>query len=105
MLDLSGNGAAQARDYFGEEEDAMDYDLSPQQRHWRGLARDFAQGTIRPQAETLDREQRFPYAIIHAMADLGLLGLSLPEEYGGSGGDFISLCLAIEEISRADTSV
>ena len=83
----------------------MDFDLTDEERRWRALARDFAQGTIRPRAEELDREQRFPYDIIAEMAHLGLLGLTLPEEYGGSGGDFISYCLAIEEISRADTSV
>jgi butyryl-CoA dehydrogenase len=53
----------------------------------------------------LDREQRFPYDIIAEMARLGLMGLTLPEEYGGSGGDFVGYNLALEEISRADTSV
>ena len=83
----------------------MDFDLTAEQQRWRTLARDYAQGTIRPRAEQLDREQRFPYDIVADLARLGLLGLTLPEEYGGSGGDFLSYCLAIEEISRADTSV
>ncbi len=83
----------------------MDFDLTPQQRHWRDLARDYAQRVIRPRAEELDREQRFPYDIIAEMAELGLMGLTLPEEYGGTGGDFVAYNLALEEISRADTSV
>jgi butyryl-CoA dehydrogenase len=83
----------------------MDFDLTERQRHWRDLARDYAQGAIRPRAEELDREQKFPYDIIAEMARLGLLGLTLPEEWGGAGGDFVGYCLALEEISRADTSV
>ena len=83
----------------------MNFDLTDEQRRWRDLARDFAQGEVRPRAEQLDREQKFPYDIVSAMAGLGLMGLTLPEEYGGSGGDFVGYCLALEEISRADTSV
>ncbi|HEX2033810.1 MAG TPA: acyl-CoA dehydrogenase family protein [Chloroflexota bacterium] len=83
----------------------MDFDLTAEQRRWRELARDYAQGVIRPRAAQLDREQRFPYDIIADLARLGLMGLTLPPEYGGSGGDFIAYCLVIEELSRADTSV
>jgi short-chain 2-methylacyl-CoA dehydrogenase len=83
----------------------MNFDPTDEQRRWRDLARDFAQGEIRPRAADLDREQRFPYDIVADMARLGLMGLSLPEEYGGSGGDFVAYNLALEEISRADTSV
>ncbi len=83
----------------------MNFDPTDEQRRWRDLARDFAQGEIRPRAAQLDREQRFPYDIVAEMARLGLMGLTLPEEYGGSGGDFVSYNLALEEISRADTSV
>jgi short-chain 2-methylacyl-CoA dehydrogenase len=83
----------------------MDFDLTAEQRHWRDLARDFAQGVVRPRAAELDREAAFPYGIVAEMARLGLLGLTLPYEYGGSDGDFVSYCLALEEISRADTSV
>lgn len=83
----------------------MNLDPSESQRRWRDLARDFAQGEIRPRAEQLDREQKFPYDVVAGMADLGLMGLTLPEEYGGSGGDSVGYCLALEEISRADTSV
>src|SRR3712207_2917662 len=84
---------------------AMNFDPTDEQRRWRDLARDFAQSAIRPRAAQLDREQRFPYDIVAEMAGLGLMGLTLPEEYGGSGGDFVAYNLALEEISRADTSV
>ena len=83
----------------------MNFDPTAEQRRWRDLARDFAQAEIRPRAAELDREQRFPYDIVAEMARLGLMGMTLPEEYGGSGGDFVSYNLALEEISRADTSV
>ena len=83
----------------------MNFDLTDQQRRWQSLARDFAEGVIRPRAEQLDREQKFPYDIVAEMAELGLMGLTLPEEYGGSSGDFVAYNLALEEISRADTSV
>jgi short-chain 2-methylacyl-CoA dehydrogenase len=83
----------------------MNFDLTDEQRRWRDLARDFAQGEIKPRAERLDREQRFPYDLIAEMSRLGLMGLTLPEDYGGSGGDFVAYNLALEEISRADTSV
>ena len=77
----------------------MNFDLTAEQRRWRDVARDFAQNEIRPRAEQLDREQKFPYDIVSAMASLGLMGLTLPEEYGGSGGDFVGYCLALEETS------
>ena len=83
----------------------MNFDPTDEQRRWRDLARDFARGEIRPRAQQLDREQKFPYEIVAEMAPLGLMGLTLPEEYGGSGGDFVAYNLALEEISCADTSV
>src|SRR5918995_5577099 len=83
----------------------MNFDPTEGQLRWRDLARDFARSEIEPRAAAMDREQRFPYDIIAEMARLGLMGLTLPEEYGGSGGDFIAYNLALEEISRADTSV
>src|SRR5215210_101170 len=89
----------------GIRRSSMNFDPSDEQRRWRDLARDFAQGEIRPRAAELDREQKFPYDIVAEMASLGLMGLTLPEEYGGSGGDFVAYNLALEEISRADTSV
>jgi short-chain 2-methylacyl-CoA dehydrogenase len=83
----------------------MNFDLTDEQRRWRDLARDFAQGEIRPRASQLDKEQKFPYDIVAEMTDLGLMGMTVPEEYGGSDGDFVTYNLALEEISRADTSV
>ncbi len=83
----------------------MNFDPTDEQRRWRDLAREYAQGEIRPRAEALDREQNFPYDIVGRMSDLGLMGLTVPEEYGGSGGDFVGYNLALEEICRADTSV
>ena len=87
------------------EETVLNFDPTEEQTRWRNLARDFAQSEIRPRAESLDREQKFPYDIVSDMAGLGLMGLTLPEEYGGSGGDFVAYNMALEEISRADTSV
>src|ERR671914_232744 len=89
----------------GIRRNTVNFDATEEQRQWRDLARDFAQGEIRPRAADLDREQKFPYDIVADMARLGLMGLTLPEEYGGSGGGFVSYNLALEEISRADTSV
>jgi short/branched chain acyl-CoA dehydrogenase len=83
----------------------MNFDLTGEQKRWRDLAREFARGEIGPRAERLDREQKFPYGLIAEMSRLGLMGLTLPEEYGGSGSDFVAYNLALEEISRADTSV
>jgi short/branched chain acyl-CoA dehydrogenase len=83
----------------------MNFDPTDEQRRWRDLARDFAQEEVRPRAAELDRKQKFPYGIVSGMGRLGLLGLTLPEEYDGSGGDFVAYNLALEEISRADTSV
>src|SRR5215217_6893902 len=83
----------------------VNFDPTDEQRRWRDLARDFAQGEIRPRAAQLDREQKFPYDIVAKMTDLGFMGITVPEEYGGSGGDFVTYNLALEEISRADTSV
>jgi short-chain 2-methylacyl-CoA dehydrogenase len=85
--------------------EVMNFDTTDEQKRWRDLAREYAQGEIRPRAAQLDREQKFPYDIVVEMARLGFMGLTLPEEYGGSGGDFVAYNLALEEISRADTSV
>ncbi len=83
----------------------MDFDLTGEQRRWRDLAHEYAQEEIKPRAEQLDRERKFPYDIVTRMAGLGLMGMTIPEEYGGSGGSFVAYNLALEEISRADTSV
>lgn len=67
--------------------------------------RDFVDDAIRPRAEEWDEEHELPLGALKQMADLGLFGLPFPEEYGGSGGDFLTLCLAIEEIARVDSSL
>ena len=83
----------------------MNFDLTEEQQSVRDLCREFATEVVAPAAEELDREHRFPTAIVKQMGELGLFGLPFAEEYGGSGGDFLSYCIAIEEISRADAGV
>ena len=83
----------------------MDFTLSAEQQMIREMCREFADAEIKPCAEALDREAAFPYDIVRKMAELGLLGLPFPEEYGGAGADFLSYCLALEEIGRGDASV
>ncbi|TMC00899.1 MAG: acyl-CoA dehydrogenase [Chloroflexi bacterium] len=83
----------------------MDFELSAEQRAVRELCRDFAKEVVAPAAEELDRDHKFGYDIVRRMGELGLFGLPFSEEFGGAGADFLSLCLAIEEISRADAGV
>ena len=83
----------------------LDFQLTAEQTAIREVCRDFAREVVAPAAEELDREHKFGYDIVRQMGDLGLFGLPFSEEFGGAGGDFLSLCLAIEEISRADTGV
>jgi short-chain 2-methylacyl-CoA dehydrogenase len=83
----------------------VDFDLSQEQQAIRDTCRDFAREVVAPAAEELDREHRFPYDIVRQMGELGLFGLPYSEEAGGAGADFLSLCIAIEEISRADAGV
>ena len=83
----------------------VNFDLTPEQASIRDLCREFAKEVIAPAAEELDREHRFGYDIVRQMGEMGLFGLPFSEEYGGAGADFLSLCLAIEEISRADAGI
>jgi len=83
----------------------MDFTLSDEQQMIRSMCREFAEEEIKPHAEEMDRTAAFPYDIVRKMAGLGLLGLPFPEEYGGAGADFLSYCLALEEIGRGDASV
>ena len=83
----------------------MDFDLSDEQSAIRRLARDFAQNEVKPVAEALDREKRFPYDLVEQMGRLGLMGIPYPEEYGGGGADTLSYALVVEEITRVDSSV
>ncbi len=82
----------------------MNFDLSDEQRHIRDVVRDFAQSEIAPRAAHYDSTGEFPYDLVAGMARLGLFALPFPEEIGGAGGDFLSYCIAMEEIARADAS-
>ena len=83
----------------------MDFDLSPEQQDFVKVVRAFVDDAIRPNAERWDEEAELPMDAVKQMAELGLFGLPFPEEYGGSGSDFLTLCLAIEEIARVDSSL
>jgi short-chain 2-methylacyl-CoA dehydrogenase len=83
----------------------MDFDLTDEQEAIRRLVREFAEGEVRPVAEELDREKRFPYETVDQLGKLGLMGIPYPEEYGGGGADNLSYALAIEELARVDSSV
>ena len=83
----------------------MDFDLPDDHQLLRQTVRDFAEERIAPVAEELDREHRFPYEIVGALAELGLMGIPIPEEHGGGGGDTLAYALAVEELTRIDSSV
>jgi short-chain 2-methylacyl-CoA dehydrogenase len=83
----------------------VDFDLTPEQEEFRKSVRAFSEDVIRPRAEDMDRAEELPMDIVKQMAELGLFGLPFPEEYGGQGADFLTLCLAIEEIARVDSSM
>jgi short-chain 2-methylacyl-CoA dehydrogenase len=82
----------------------VDLDLSEQHRLFRDTVREFAEGEIAPVAEEIDRDSRFPLDELRKAAELGLLGIPFPEEYGGTGADTLSYALAIEELGRIDSS-
>ena len=83
----------------------MDFDLAPEQSEFQRIVRGFVDDAIRPNAERWDEEGELPMDAVKQMAELGLFGLPFPEEYGGAGADFLTLCLAIEEIARVDSSL
>jgi alkylation response protein AidB-like acyl-CoA dehydrogenase len=83
----------------------MDFRLTKEQEMIRKMCREFTDDVIIPRAEQMDRTGEYPYDIIAQMAELGLMGIPFPEEYGGSGGDWVGMHLAIEEISRGDSSL
>src|SRR3954447_14373603 len=83
----------------------MDFDLSPEHELLRDTVRQFALEKIEPVAEELDREHRFPYEIVAELAELGLMGMTIPEEYGGAGTDTLSYAIVVEELTRIDSSV
>ena len=84
---------------------AMDFELSDEQRLLRDTVRDFARQEVAPVAEELDRTKAFPYELVEKMGELGLMGIPFPEEYGGGGADTLSYALAVEELTRIDSSV
>jgi short-chain 2-methylacyl-CoA dehydrogenase len=83
----------------------MDFELSDEQRLLRDTVRDFARQEVAPVAEELDRTKAFPYELVAKMGELGLMGIPFPEEYGGGGADTLSYALAVEELTRVDSSV
>ena len=83
----------------------MDFELSADQREIQTLARDFAREQIEPNAAQWDREHHFPRDVFVQLAELGLMGVCIPEEYGGAGADFLSYILVLEQISKADAGV
>src|SRR3954452_3619375 len=83
----------------------MIFELSGEHETFRKVVRDFAERELGPHVAEWDREHRLPVEVVHAMGDLGLFGLVAPEEYGGQGADFTSLCVAIEELGRVDQSI
>ncbi len=83
----------------------MDFDLTPEQELLRETVRTFARDRVAPVAAELDRESRFPYELVAEMAQLGFMGIPIPGEYEGAGGDTVSYALAIEELTRIDSSV
>ena len=83
----------------------MNFDLDQEHELVRSTVREFAQQRVAPVAEELDRESRFPYELVGELAELGLMGMTIPEEYGGGGADTVSYAIAIEELTRVDSSV
>ena len=83
----------------------MNFDLSPEHELLRDTVRRFALERVAPVAEELDREKRFPYELVAELAELGLMGMTIPEEYGGAGTDTLSYAIAVEELTRVDSSV
>jgi short-chain 2-methylacyl-CoA dehydrogenase len=83
----------------------MSFELSKEHEDFRRVVRDFARAEVAPYAAQWDEQHRFPVELVPKMGDLGLFGLVAPEEFGGAGGDFTSLCVAIEELGRVDQSV
>jgi alkylation response protein AidB-like acyl-CoA dehydrogenase len=83
----------------------MDFALTEEQRMFRRMVREFAENEIGPRAEQIDASDEFPFDIFHRMGQVGLLGLPFPPEYGGSGADYHSMVIALEEIARVSGSM
>jgi short/branched chain acyl-CoA dehydrogenase len=83
----------------------LNFDLDSEHELVRSTVREFAEQRVAPVAEELDREGRFPYDLVAGMAELGLMGMTVPEEYGGAGTDTLAYAIAVEELTRVDSSV
>ena len=83
----------------------MHPELTEEHEALRGVVREFADAEIEPHAEAWDRDHTFPVDTVLAMGELGLFGLPFPAEYGGSESDFTTVCIAIEELGRVDSSM
>ncbi|MFL6036043.1 MAG: acyl-CoA dehydrogenase family protein [Gaiellaceae bacterium] len=83
----------------------MNFDLTEEQQLVRETVRTFARERVAPVAAELDREQRFPYDLVAELAKLGLMGMTIPEEYGGAGADTVAYAIVVEELTRIDSSV
>jgi short-chain 2-methylacyl-CoA dehydrogenase len=83
----------------------MNFDLTQEQELLRRTVREFAGTRIAPVAEELDREHRFPYDLVAELGELGLMGMTIPEAYGGAGADTVSYAIAVEELTRIDSSI
>jgi alkylation response protein AidB-like acyl-CoA dehydrogenase len=83
----------------------MNFDLEPEHELLRDTVRQFAAERVAPVAEELDREKRFPYELVAELAELGLMGMTIPEEHGGAGTDTLAYAIAVEELTRVDSSV
>jgi short/branched chain acyl-CoA dehydrogenase len=83
----------------------LNFDLDSEHELVRSTVREFAQEQVAPLAEELDRESRFPTELVAGMAELGLMGMTIPEKYGGAGTDTVAYAIAVEELTRVDSSV
>jgi short/branched chain acyl-CoA dehydrogenase len=83
----------------------MDLDLPEETQEFRAVVREFSEEVVAPRAEEMDRGGELPMDIVKQIGELGLFGLPFPEEYGGQGSDFLTLCVAIEELARVDSSI
>jgi short/branched chain acyl-CoA dehydrogenase len=83
----------------------LNFELDSEHELVRSTVREFAQERVAPLAEELDRESRFPTELVAGMAELGLMGMTIPEEYGGAGADTLAYAIAVEELARVDSSV
>jgi short/branched chain acyl-CoA dehydrogenase len=83
----------------------LNFELSEEHELIRRTVREFATQRVAPVAEELDREARFPYELVAELAELGLMGMTIPEEYGGAGADTLSYAIVVEELTRIDSSL